>query len=30
MDADSPRFATASFATIQNNEGYENGRPKLF
>jgi hypothetical protein len=29
MDADRPRFATASFATIQNKEGYENRRPKI-
>jgi len=30
MDADSSRFATASCATIQNNKGYENRRPKIF
>ena len=30
MDVDSPRFATAYFATIQNKEGYENRRPKIF
>jgi len=28
MDADNPRFATATFATIQNNVSYENRRTK--
>jgi len=29
MDAGSPRFVIASFGKIQNNEGYENRRPKI-